>query len=90
MFHKHSDIALYHPNNLNNVTAIEMGKATMYFSYNTLIAFDDGDKIYVVDSVPGKASMTTFKHMSLIDPYKLYRVSFEKVQQKANEYFGVV
>ena len=84
-----SNIVAYHPNNLNNITAVEIGNNTLYFSYNTLVAFDDGKNIYVADRLPGRTSITTYKHLKMIDPEKQYRVPFDELQRIAEKHMGV-
>lgn len=74
----------YSSNNYGaHCVAIEVGKLTLYFSYNTVIAFTTlKDGLVISENV---WSTTTGKHLNWINEYKQHRISNDEFTEKLNE-----
>ncbi len=62
---------------------ITIGKLRLYFSYDTVIAFEDGYLDIVVSE--NKWKQTTGRHLNWIEPDKSKRINREKFENKLNE-----
>ena len=73
----------YSSDNYGSSRAIKIGRLTLYFSYDTIVAFSDGYKRYVCQNVWSK---TTGKHLNWIDGgNKEGRLPYEEFKQKLEE-----
>ena len=66
-----------------NAVMVEIGRLTLYFSYQTVVAFKSEDKLVVSENVWGK---TTARHINSIDggnkAHRLDRASFKAALEK--------
>lgn len=74
----------YNENSARNANAVKIGKLTLYFSYETIVAFrEEGHLEVVCENV---WSSTTGKHLNWIDGGdKAGRVPSEEFQAKLHE-----
>lgn len=77
------NINVNHPLDTPNFTEVNLsGFLTLYFSYNTPIAFYAGGERVIREN---EWSTTTGKHLNWINPDKSVRVSGEVFEQKLEE-----
>lgn len=82
------DIKIWNYGNYTNPNygtsiAVRIGKLTLYFSYKTVVAFEDGNKRYVCENV---FSSTTGKHLNWIDGgNKKNRLPYDEFKKKLEE-----
>lgn len=78
----------YSSDNYGNSRAVKIGKLTLYFSYDTVIAFsEEGHLTRVCENV---WSNTTGKHLNFIDggnkkdrlPYEIFKKELKKTLKK--------
>lgn len=76
-------ISYYHnPDRPNNV-CISIGRNLhIYFSYETVIAFEEDGDLYCCENTWGP---TTGKHLNSIQPNHSLRMSYDVFQQRFNE-----
>lgn len=60
---------------LVNAVAVILYDKVLYFSYETLIAFEIGGRLIISENIWGN---TTGKHLNAIDPNKKRRLSHDK------------
>jgi hypothetical protein len=62
--------------------SLSVGNLTLYFSYKTVVAFQDGYNPLVI--IKNQWGPTTGKHLNAIDPDKNIRVSSVEFEEKLN------
>ena len=67
----------------SHTQAINIGKLTLYFSYDTVVAFSHPDTGTVV--CENVFSRTTGKHLNWLEPDKSKRVKYEEFKKKLDE-----
>jgi len=65
----------------NKLTIVSDGKKTLYYSYETIIAFRDEHGLTISKNV---WSMTTGKHLNYICTDKSLRIPYEQFKAKLN------
>ena len=68
-------------NSTKNFNSVTIGEVKLYFSYETCIAFEKGDKMIATQN---KWGSTTGKHLNLISS-KEDRISYEDFQKELNK-----
>ena len=69
----------YSSDNYGSCRAISIGNITLYFSYDTIVAFSIGNKLTISENV---WSNTTGKHLNFINPDKSIRIPYEEFKKK--------
>ena len=69
----------YSNDNYGSCRAVSIGDITLYFSYNTIVAFSIGYKLTISENV---WSNTTGKHLNFINPNKSIRTPYEEFKKK--------
>ena len=77
----------YSNSNYGSSMAIKIGKLTLYYSYNTVVAFKDagikeGKRFFACKNTFSK---TTGKHLNWLEPDKDRRLSRKEFREKLNE-----
>lgn len=65
-----------------NLNVVSVGDVDFYFSYETLVAFDDGAERVCSENV---WSATTAKHLNAIQSDKSKRIPHEEFKERADE-----
>ena len=68
---------------MSNFTTIKFEYQTIYISYQTIIAFEINDQLYITKN---KWNVTTGKHLNLINPDHKIRLDYDVFRQKMNEF----
>lgn len=63
----------------NNNIKIRLGKLELYFSYDTIVAFQIGETLIVSENTHGK---TTGRHLNIIEPDKTKRLPRAEFEQR--------
>lgn len=78
----------YSTDNYGSSRAVQIGSLTLYFSYETIIAFEDGGDFHIIKNY---WSSTTGKHLNAISPdkkereeQKQFQVNLELALEKHN------
>jgi len=66
---------------MQNFKCVELGNITLYYSYETIIAFRDRNGLTISENVWSK---TTGKHLNEICTNKNIRIPYSEFQQKLN------
>ena len=69
-------------NNNGNCQAVQIGSLTLYFSYDTVVAYDYNGRLVISENV---WSTTTGKHLNFIDRDKDKRLPHNQFQDKLKE-----
>jgi hypothetical protein len=73
----------YSSNNYGSSRAVQVGNMTLYFSYDTVIAFSSPKTGLVIRK--NDWSTTTGKHLNAINPDKKVRINGEEFEQRLEE-----
>lgn len=73
----------YINSNYGSSRAVQVGNLTLYFSYRTVIAFQDGySSLVITENMWGR---TTGKHLNWINSDKSRRISYVEFKQKLED-----
>jgi hypothetical protein len=73
----------YSNDNYGSCRAVQIGDLTLYFSYRTVIAFEDANTGRTI--IRNYWGPTTGKHLNWIDPDPKIRLSSEEFNKRLNE-----
>ena len=65
-----------------NAIVLTIGNLTLYFSYDTIVAFENENELVICENV---FSNTTGRHLNLIDRNKKKRISYGQFVSKLEE-----
>lgn len=69
----------YSSDNYGSCRAVSIGDITLYFSYDTIVAFRIGGKLVISENA---WSNTTGKHLNFINPNKEIRIPYGEFKRK--------
>lgn len=72
----------YSSSNYGSSRAVRIGNLTLYFSYRTVVAFNDNNNFWISKNV---WSNTTGRHLNCINRNKSIRIDYEEFKVKLNE-----